>query len=250
MHFLASLLHASVVRSRKYPFDCFMSILEGLSVFALNYIFFSMTSENSVETILLVLLFQISNELFYGFFIDNITGMRFYINRGDLDWMVLKPVDCQLYISLRYMNFGHLLNACMALICLLMTFIQFPLHLSLASMIIAVFYILLSILNAYSLMIFSTSLSLLFSASGNVSPLILSITQMSKYPKRMYPGFLLPFLFIFLPVVLNCNNAKDALLGQFSLLQGILSGSITLLFLLITRVLFRKACDTYTGTGN
>ena len=250
MSFFLSLMHVSVARARQYPFDFLMSIFEGASLFLINYLFFSLTTTSSTDTLLLVAVYQLFNGIFYGLFIDNITGLKYYINQGDMDWMILKPVDAQFYLSFRYINFGHLISALFSIPLFIWIESNYTLSITFINFLLFLIFLILSIINAYNLLMTCTALSMLYSDSGNISGIVMPVIQLAKYPKRMYSSKVLPFLLVLLPSLVTVNMAKDALLGQWSFLELSISVLVSVLLCILNRKLFFKAIDQYIGTGS
>lgn len=247
-------IRISLIRAFRYRFDFVMSLMEGLSMLAINLVFFSTSGRliggtQMPSIFLLVSLFQIFIGLFYGLFIDNITGLKYYINRGDLDWMLMKPVSSQFYLSIRFINFGHIFSSLLTIPLLFYLSWYFGFEIKLMNVLVAGVYILIAVVDAYAFLTIATSVAIALTSSGNVSGFVLPFLTLGKYPRRMYRT-VTPILIIFFPAVIVCDFAKDAWLGKWSLSQLFLHIAIMLLQVWLTSKVFRIACYNYKSSGS
>lgn len=254
---LYSLLRISFQRAIRFRVDFLLNFLEGGSFWLINYVFFSAgnhllsaNASSSSYNMTLVYYFQIFIGLFYGAFIDNITDLKYYVSRGDLDWMLLKPVDSQFYISFRFISFGHIVSGLVAVPVLLRAVQQAGGALSCTNLLIGGIYLLLSLCNAYSVLTIVTSLAIALTASGNVSGVVMPMIDLAKYPRQMYPRKAFALLTAIVPVIGTCNLGNAALMGKWD--RGTLASStlIAVFLLFATHFVFHKLCIYYKSSGS
>jgi ABC-2 type transport system permease protein len=249
-----SFIRASIIRSMRYRFDFVMSLLEGLSMLLINIVFFYtsaqlMAPDDQIDLYLLAPVFQVFVGIFYGLFIDNITGLKYYINRGDLDWMLLKPVNSQVYISLRFINLGHIVSGLLAIPIIVMTTSAYGIVVRFSDWFVACVYILIAVIDGYSLLTTTTSIAIAKTASGNVSGFILPLISMGKYPRRIYDR-IGPFMVIALPCLVLCDYSMNAIKGAWHITEVLLHIAIMVGQLWITCKVFRASCCKYKSTGS
>lgn len=249
-----SFLRAALIRSLRYRFDFIMSLLEGLSILLINLIFFFVSAEialpdQQVDLYLLAPVFQIFIGIFYGLFIDNITGLKYYINRGDLDWMLMKPVSSQVYISLRFINFGHIVSGLLAIPVIVKIFSVYGLHANIIELCVACLYVVIAVFDGYALLTTTTSVAIALTTSGNVSSVVLPLLSVGKYPRRVFKE-ITPLMIVAVPCLLVCDYAKDALLGVWSIEDILLHLAIMSAQLWLTHLVFRKASNKYKSSGS
>lgn len=245
----------SFVKAITYRFDFIMSLLEGLSMLAINLVFFAASAYmtgtiDRADNFLLAAVFQIFIGIFYGLFIDNITGLKYYINRGDLDWMLLKPISSQFYISLRFINFGHIIGAVFSIPIVFYITYYFNIEIDVVGAFIGLLYIMIAIIDAYALLTTATSLAIAFTSSGNVSGFVLPLMSLGKYPRRMYGKTVSSFIIILIPALLLCNLSCEALVGNWQIRDLIINIAIMLIHILVTSKVFTSACKYYKSSGS
>ncbi len=249
-----SFFRVALIRALRYRFNFIMSFLEGLSMLLINLIFFSVSAaialpDQQVDLNLLASVFQIFIGIFYGLFIDNITGLKYYINRGDLDWMLMKPISSQLYISIRFINLGHIVSGLLAIPIIVKIFSVYGLHINIIGLCVACLYIIIAVFDGYALLTTTTSVAIALTTSGNVSSVVLPLLSFGKYPRRIFKGFT-PLMIVAVPCLLMCDYAKDALLGVWSIEDILLHLIIMSVQLCLTHLVFRKACNKYKSSGS
>lgn len=250
-----SLIRASLIRSMRYRFDFIMSLLEGLSILLINLTFFYtsaaiVSSDRQIELYLLAPVFQIFTGLFYGLFIDNITGLKYYINRGDLDWMLLKPVNSQFYISLRFINFGHIVSGLLAIPLIIVITSTYGIQVQLIDWCVACVYIAIAVLDGYTVLTTTTSIAIALTSSGNVSGIVLPLLSVGKYPRRIFKGLLSSIVVIALPCLVLCDFAKDAIMGSWRITEILMHIALMFVQIWIASTAFRASCYKYKSSGS
>lgn len=250
-----SFFKISFLKSITYRFDFIMSLFEGLTMLAINMLFFYVTAivtgnENNPYNFLLATVYQVYIGIFYGLFIDNITGLKFYINRGDLDWMLMKPVSSQFYISMRFINFGHFISAIFSIPVMFIVLDKYNMGISKIGLLISILYLIIGLIDAYTLLITTTSLAIVFTSSGNVSGLILPLISLGKYPRKMFSETISRAIIILLPAILLCNFACEAIMGVWNNLEIIVNVVIAAFNLIIAKKVFGFACNHYKSSGS
>jgi len=233
-----------------------MSFFEGAAFLVVNYLFFktslSVVHAGSLiqEAMILVMYYQVFIGFFYGFFIDNITGLKFYINRGDLDWMIMKPIDVQFFISIRFISLGHIISGLVAVPILLLSLIEMGILITFTGFCVSFLYFIISIIDGYSLLTIMTSIAIVLTSSGNIANIACPIIELGKYPRRVFPNTFVFTSMLFLPVIIINNFGINALIGEWNASSLFINTSIMLVLLITTRKLFSYASAKYKSSGS
>lgn len=255
MKIIKQCIIAAIHKSILFKFDFLMSIAEGMTMLISNVLFFSLLNqpaENSFsyEQTLLPLFFQVFCGLFYGCFIDNITGLKYYINRGDLDWMMMKPTNLQLYISIRNINLGHIISSVFSILLILNVVLTFDISISLLDLFVSIFFIIVALCCSYSMLLGATSIAIMLTSSGNISGLVLPLISMGRYPRRIFPKAIQYLLFVFFPSLICVDVSVNAFLGNWTLSMLIFSILVSIFQLVVSSKLFYKSFSFYNSTGS
>lgn len=255
MRVFVRLLAASVRRARCYPLSFMTGMLEGMAFFAVNYALLHLSvmhtgadALKAAETMRRIAYFQVFIGTFYGLFIDNITALKYYINRGDLDWLMLKPAGTQFLISFRFISFGHLFSAGCALPLIAKTFEGNPL--SFLDAAVALYYLLLALAGAYALLLGTTAFAVLFTSNGNVSSLVMPVLSLGRYPRGVFSKHLGVCLLLLAPPAVLCERGVRALSGMHRAEDVLIGLAVTAGAQIVASWLFKRACAGYRSTGS
>lgn len=249
-----ALLRASIVKSKQYKLSFYTGLAEGLLMLLTNYVLFYAAfrlGENSFEEyggmIRRVLYFQMYIGIFYGLFIDNITALKYYIHRGDLDWLMMKPCSTRLLLSLRFISFGHFFSGLTAVPLLIAHIGRMPAP---GDLLASAVYFFVLLLDAYALLFAATGLAVIFTSSGNVSSLVMPLLGLGKYPRGTFTTRGAAYLFFLLPPAVLADYGVNALRGQWNYLELAASVALCTALNLAAKGIFRKATELYRSTGS
>lgn len=245
----------SVIHALSFRFDFLMGFLEGLLFFVINYLFFGAFAAQAsplmqAERMVHISCHQIFTGLFFGLFIDNLSGLSHYINRGDLDYLLIKPVNSLFILSFRYINIGHITSALTALPLLFSSLRQLNCSVSASVLGMYLLSLLVSVVMGYSTLLIFMSLSLLFINIGGVYSLITTVIDFGKYPSQIFRGGLGVFFTVFFPIRLFSELSKEILIGQAGAARLSQGAGYMAVFLLASVLLFRWSIRQYRSSGS
>lgn len=142
-----------------------------------------------------------------------------YISDGDLDFLLLKPIDAQFLVSLRYFSTNSLLNILPPLFLLWVGFQNLDLHLDWIQAGMFILSFISSLIILYSLW-FLTVISLFWiNKVFEIHELFLSLFQFVKYPASVYQGFVRHFLSFVFPILLTVTVPAQVVLDNLARLD-------------------------------
>ncbi|QEG42785.1 ABC transporter permease [Roseimaritima ulvae] len=206
------------------------------------------------------------NSLVQAFFMPNAEEFSELIRTGGLDFALLKPIDTQFLISFRRVDWSALSNFAVGLVMLVWSMFKLstrevdPMHFSVLSIVLYVFYILCGVLIMYSLMICLSATSIWLGRNQTLYNFWFYITNFSRYPMEIYQrswGWSLWGLFTFaIPVLvvvnvparilarpLNPREWWETPLALFAILATVIS-------LVSSRWVFRRALGSYRSASS
>lgn len=187
--------------------------------------------------------------IFHAFFSRNFNRFSRIIHYGQLDEILLKPMDSQFLISLWIFNYTNLVRSVIGFIFLL--YVSNIAHYVITLITIINFMILLCIglLLLYSIWFIVSTLIIWFTQLSNLVEALYTISGMARFPTDMYRG-LANYIFVFiLPITLVVTAPTKALL-QRALMGDILELIVYAVGLLIfSRFFWKFALRYYTSAS-
>ncbi len=171
------------------------------------------------------------------------------VRNGKLDLVLTRPVDPQLFVSLRYLDVWR--------------FVDVGVGLGLAGLALArlgrvpplvdlvAFFITFgsAVAVVYAIWVALMSLAFWFVAVENLSVLFDALFEGARYPVSAYPG-VLRFLFVYLvPIAWTTTIPASALTGRLRPETALVAALVGAASLLLTRLWWRAALRRYTSAG-
>ena len=178
-----------------------------LSLYLFYYVIFQYTDHigdfNKEMVIIFMIVTYMIDAIFEFFFSSNIGSFNTMVVKGNLDFVLTKPVNSQFLISLRYVGFNGLISFSILLILLVSLTNNYP-----YATIGTINYILFSLsflmgaIIWYSIDFMIHCLSFWFKNFSVAGWLSSNMLQFTKRPDTIYSGFLKRILFSFIPMAM------------------------------------------------
>ncbi|MDR0217968.1 MAG: ABC-2 family transporter protein [Enterobacteriaceae bacterium] len=179
----------------------------------------------------------------------SIHSLSEYIRRGDLDFIIIRPVDAQFFISFHRFNlwdgtnfivgYGVVLFAMYQQNALTMShFLQFN------------FALLLGACIFYSLFMCSNLIAFWFTKISDIWVICYSLMDVGRFPVSAYPGSLRFLLSFLLPVFFVSNVPAQAALGILNMKTLLLAFLYAIGALVLTRLFWLKAISKYSSASS
>ncbi len=178
---------------------------------------------------------HIINQLFEGLFFDNCARLVDQIRMGDLDFVLLKPVNSQFLVSLRYTDYSSILNAFFGLAMVGFALGKLGIALSFAGMLAYSALVVNGIAILYTMMFCLSAFTFWMGRSSNLFELYYQLGQFSRYPGEIYRWLLRVTLLTVIPMLVVSNFPAKVLFGWLPLSEalggcalglGFLAGSV------------------------
>ncbi|HUK20029.1 MAG TPA: ABC-2 family transporter protein [Gemmatimonadales bacterium] len=171
------------------------------------------------------------------------------VRNGQLDLILTKPVDAQLFASARQLDVWRFSDVILGLALsgyALVRIGQLPSVGALAAFAIT---LVAAVAVVYSLWVALMCLAFWFVAVENLSVLFDAVFEAARYPVTAYPGSL-RFVFTFLlPIAWTTTIPAAALTGRLGWSTALIAAGVGLVSLLSSRMLWLMALRRYTSAG-
>ncbi len=253
--FFRNTLSRDMEYKMNFIFEIFIDAVYYGALFFFFHVIFQFTDSLGDFTQDAVIIFLITlyiSDLLYVFFLGvNVFEVNNKVKSGDLDYILLKPINSQFFISCRYVMTNALISLTI-LICLLVRLIYIY-HGNQILLINFIFYsisIILGIFIFYSFEFIISCLAFWFRNFSYAGWLASELTKYSRRPDSIYKSWLRKSLFTIFPMAMICSvPARMLLFGpNFSLLT--LQFFIAVFFLLLTIFIWNKGLLRYESASS
>ena len=253
--FFRNTLSRDMEYKMNFIFEIFIDAVYYGALFFFFHVIFQFTDSlgdfNQDAVVIFLITLYISDLLYVFFLGGNVFEVNNKVKSGDLDYILLKPINSQFFISCRYVMTNALISL-MILICLLIRLI-YVYHGDQILLINFIFYsisIIFGIFIFYSFEFIISCLAFWFRNFSYAGWLASELTKYSRRPDSIYKSWLRKSLFTIFPMAMICSvPARMLLFGpDFSLL--ILQCFIATLFLLLTIVIWNKGLLRYESASS
>jgi ABC-2 type transport system permease protein len=200
------------------------------------------------ELLVVIGLFFTVNGLRQLLFQPNLERMADYVRRGTLDFLLTKPVDAQLLVSLRHIGIHNALDPVLGLaltgtaLALSGTAVSVG---ALASFVL-VFGAALALL--YALMLALMALSVVLVGAEELDQVAFGAVELSRFPVQLYRNPLQTVLTV-VPVAFLTTFPAQALLGRLEPALLLASPAASLVAVTLATLLWRRSLRHYAGAS-
>ena len=251
-------LHTSLASELEYKTNIIIDLITAIlsligSIFLLS-IFFQ--NNNRIggwefeQALIIQGIYTILNGITNTWFNPNLTEIVKHIREGTLDFVLLKPVDSQFFISLKKLNpsgfLEIILGFCLLLFCIKINQINFNLS------ILALFFITIicSICILYSLWFFISTTTIWFVKTWNATEVLRSFLYIGRFPLNSFSFSLRIFFSVFIPIAFITTIPSEVFLGISQLWKILLEVVVALLFISTSRKFWLFALKFYSSASS
>jgi len=171
------------------------------------------------------------------------------VRSGELDLVLVRPVDAQFYVSFRRLDVWRLADVVLGLALAAYAFAQSGRSVNAWMLISFVVTFAVAIAVVYAIWVALMSLAFWFVAVENMAALFDALFEAARNPVSAYPGAL-RFLFVYLiPIAWTTTIPASALTGRLQPALAIWALAVGIAALGASRLLWRAALKRYTSAG-
>jgi ABC-2 type transport system permease protein len=194
------------------------------------------------------------NGLIETFFLDNCDDFGELVRTGDLDFLLLKPVDEQFLITCRQINWGTGPNVLMGAAVMGVSLYQIGWQFDLARVLAFLVTFLCGTAIAYSFMLLLTSLSVWMVRNQSLMEMWWLFSSLARYPKEIYRGTWAEPIGVFftfvLPILLVVNVPANVMVRALD--PGMVGFTVaaTVALFWVSRKFFQHALRSYRSASS
>ncbi len=205
---------------------------------------------SSQEMMILVISYVIIIALFHFIFSQNFDYLSRVINRGELDYFLLKPVDSQFLISTSHIAWANLFRFFLGVGFMIYYINRFNFHLSIVNIIGFFTLMIFGLTLLYSIWFIITTVLIWYPNLDNLVDVLYTLNGFARYPSEMFKQINSFVIFFIIPYTLIIATPTKALFDK------VLSGDIFILLLVsiglffASRKFWKFALRFYTSASN
>ena len=251
-------LHTSLASELEYKtnilIDLFTAILSLIGSIFLLSIFFQ--NNNNVggwdfeQALIIQGIYTVLNGITNTWFNPNLTEIVKHIREGTLDFVLLKPIDSQFFISLKRITPSGLLEILLGFVLLSYCIKINQINLDLSFLTLCLITIICSICILYSLWFFISTTTIWFVKTWNATEVLRSFLYIGRFPLNSFSFSLRIFFSIFIPIAFITTIPSEVFLGLSQLWKILLEVIVALIFLSTSRKFWLFALKFYSSASS
>jgi ABC-2 type transport system permease protein len=240
---------------RSHLLSNLLSAVFGLGMAILTIqLFFHNTSSiggwNIDQVLALLGIFNALQGLIAFFLQPNMARLVGHIREGTLDYVLLKPVDSQFYVSFRHLVFWRLADVALGLGLTVFAVLRLGLQPSFGQWLLFGVLFAAAVLVVYSLWTCIMICSFWAVKVDNLSFLFQSFLETARYPVTVYRGLLRLLLTYVFPVAVITTVPAEAVLGRATWPNAAAAALAALVLLAASRAFWKFALRYYTSASS
>lgn len=202
------------------------------------------------DALLLLLVYYITSTIIKNLVTPSVIEFVEKIRRGDLDFMLTKPVDTQFLISVQKMRVITSTRSIVMFVLLLVYMMQIHLQPGLLQIGTAIVVAIAGIIGMYALYFFIATLSIWLENVWNIDEIFMDALEMSKHPYQIYPQALRSVLIYIFPVAAISSLPTAALLNRLDPFLAVTFILSSLVLFFLSRKFFHFAIRSYRSASS
>jgi len=251
-------LHTSLASELEYKTNILIDLVTAIlsligSIFLLSIFF----QNNSIiggwqfeQALIIQGIYTILNGITNTWFNPNLTEIVKHIREGTLDFVLLKPIDSQFFISLKKINPSGLLEIILGF-CLLLFCVRInQINLDLGFLTLFSITLICSISILYSLWFFISTTTIWFVKTWNATEVLRSFLYIGRFPLNSFSFSLRIFFSVFIPIAFITTIPSEVFLGLSQLWKILLEVIVAIIFLFNSRKFWLFASRFYSSASS
>ena len=251
-------LHTSLASELEYKTNILIDLITAIlslmgSIFLLSIFFQNSVSIGGWEfeqALIIQGIYTILNGITNTWFNPNLTEIVKHIREGTLDFVLLKPIDSQFFISLKKINPSGILEIMLGF-CLLIYCIKInQINITFSFITLSMITMICSICILYSLWFFISTTTIWFVKTWNATEVLRSFLYIGRFPLNSFSFSLRIFFSVFIPIAFITTIPSEIFLGLSQLWKIWLEIFIALIFIFTSRKFWLFALKFYTSASS
>jgi len=251
-------LHTSLASELEYKTNILVDLITAIlsligSIFLLSIFFQNnryIGGWKFEQALIIQGIYTILNGITNTWFNPNLTEIVKHIREGTLDFVLLKPIDSQFFISLKKINPSGFLEIMLGSFLLLFSIKINQINLSLSFLTLSLITISCSICILYSLWFFISTTTIWFVKTWNAIEVLRSFLYIGRFPLNSFSFSLRVFFSIFIPIAFITTIPSEVFLGISQVWKIFLEVIVASVFLITSRKFWLFALKFYSSASS
>jgi len=180
----------------------------------------------------------------------NLTEIVNYVREGTLDYVLLKPIDSQFWLSIKKFSFAGIPEIIVGLAIVFWSTIRTGVNLSFFNTFIFFASLFIAFVILYSVWFLIAASSIWFVKTWNATEVLRALLAAGRYPITAYPVILRFIFTLLLPVAFLTTFPAEAILGELKLIIIVLGLGLSVFFFVLSRWFWLYALRHYTSASS
>ena len=251
-------LYTSIATELEYKaniiIDLITAILSLIGSIFLLAIFFENTQSiggwSFEEALIIQGIYTILNGITNTWLNPNLTEIVKHIREGTLDFVLLKPIDSQFFISLKKIALSGFLEIILGFLLLCYCVVINQININLNFLLLCFTTLFCSILILYSLWFLISTTTIWFVKTWNATEVLRSFLYIGRFPLNSFSFSLRIFFSIFIPIAFITTIPSEVFLGLAKLWEILLEIVVSSIFFIVSRRFWLFALRYYTSASS
>ena len=252
--FLITSLASELEYKENFIIDFITAIFSLIGSIFLLTIFFQNTNDIAgwrfEQALIIQGIYTVLNGISNTWFNPNLTEIVKHIREGTLDFVLLKPVDSQFFISLKKLAPSGFLEIILGFTLLIYCIKLNQINLNLVFICLSTITLFCSIAILYSLWFLISTTTIWFVKTWNATEVLRSFLYIGRFPLSSFSFSLRIFFSIFIPIAFITTIPSEVFLGISQLWKIFLELFIAAIFILVSRRFWLFALKFYTSASS
>ena len=251
-------LYTSLASELEYKTNIIIDFITAIlsllgSVFLLS-IFFQSTDNiggwKFEQALIIQGIYTVLNGITNTWFNPNLTEIVKHIREGTLDFVLLKPIDSQFFISLKKIAPSGFLEIILGFTLLIYCIEINQININIGFLILCLTTLFCSIVILYSLWFLISTTTIWFVKTWNATEVLRSFLYIGRFPLNSFSFSLRIFFSIFIPITFITTIPSEVFLGLAQLWEILLELIVSGIFLIVSRRFWLYALKFYTSASS
>jgi ABC-2 type transport system permease protein len=251
-------LHTSLASELEYKTNILIDISTAIlsligSIFLLSVFFQNDATIGGWEferALIIQAIYTILNGITNTWFNPNLTEIVKHIREGTLDFVLLKPIDSQFFISLKKITPSGFLEILLGFSLLLYCIKINQININLSFLTLFLITMICSICVLYSLWFFISTTTIWFVKTWNATEVLRSFLYIGRFPLNSFSFSLRIFFSVIIPIAFITTIPSEVFLGISQSWKILLEVNVAMLFLFTSRKFWIFALRFYSSASS
>ncbi len=251
-------LHTSLASELEYKTNIIVDLITAILSLVGSIFLLSIFFQNSVyiggwkfeQALIIQAIYTILNGITNTWFNPNLTEIVKHIREGTLDFVLLKPIDSQFFISLKKINPSGFLEIMLGFLLLFFCIRINQININLGFLTLSLITISCSICILYSLWFFISTTTIWFVKTWNAIEVLRSFLYIGRFPLNSFSFSLRIFFSVFIPIAFITTIPSEVFLGISVLWKILLEVIVATVFLITSRKFWLFALKFYSSASS